>query len=206
MKFDSIGFDLDGTLWNPIEAVTQSWAETAEKYNLKKPDRNDIAGVLGLNQVDLMNKLYPNLDSKSQTAFFEDAIILCDNILSEKGGVLFDGLIETLTELKKHYKLYIVSNCQDGYIETFLRVHRLEGIFCDFEHPDKRGLSKGVNLKNLMERNGFKNSIFVGDTLGDANAAKFAGVPFVYASYGFGNVENPDYIITSFPEIIDIVM
>lgn len=206
MKFDSIGFDLDGTLWNPLEAITQAWAETAEKFNLRKPDENDIAGVLGLNQVDLMNKLYPDLDAKAQIVFFEEAVILCDKILAEKGGILFDGLRETLTELKKHFKLYIVSNCQDGYIETFLKVHNLEEFFCDSEHPDKRCLPKGMNLKILLERNGFKNSIFVGDTIGDAKAAEFADIPFVYASYGFGNVENPDYKITAFPEIIDIVM
>ena len=206
MKYDSIGFDLDGTLWNPLEAITEAWIITADKYNLPRITKEDMAGALGLNKIDLMNKLYPELDSETQMKFFEDGVVTCDKILSEKGGMLFDGLEETLSELKKHFKLYIVSNCQDGYIETFLRFHKLEGYFCDSEHPDARCLPKGENLKTLLERNGFKNSIFVGDTQGDADAAKFADLPFIFASFGFGNVETPDYTINTFPEILNIVM
>ncbi len=206
MKYDSIGFDLDGTLWNAIDAITEAWVKTAKKYNLPQPSQEAMEGVLGLNKNDLMNKLYPELDYETQMKFFEGGVITCDEILSQRGGILFDGLEETLAELKKHFKLYIVSNCQDGYIETFLRFHKLEDYFCDTEHPDERCLSKGENLKMLLERNGFRNSIYIGDTQGDANAAKFAGVPFVYASYGFGKVDSPDYTIERFPEILNIVL
>lgn len=206
MKYDSIGFDLDGTLWDPVEAITEAWSETANEYNLPRPSKNDMAGVLGLNKIDLMKKLFPDLDEEKRMEFFEKAIVACDNILSSKGGMLFEGLEETLKELKKHFKLYIVSNCQDGYIETFLRYHKLGEYFCDSEHPDARCLPKGENLKILLKRNGFENSIFVGDTQGDADAAQFAGIPFIFASYGFGNVSSPEHTIKSFPEILDIVM
>lgn len=206
MKYDSIGFDLDGTLWNAIDAITEAWVNTAIKYNLPQPSKEKMASVLGLNKVDLMNKLYPELDFETQMNFFEDGVVTCNEILSFRGGILFDGLEETLAELKKHFKLYIVSNCQDGYIETFLRFHKLGDYFCDSEHPDSRCLPKGENLKKLLERNGFKNSIFVGDTQGDANAARFANIPFIYASYGFGSVDQPDYTIKTFPEILDIVL
>ena len=46
-----------------------------------------------------------------------------------------------------------------------------------------------------MERNGIKNAIYVGDTMSDKEAADYAKVPFVYASYGFGDVEAYDYKI-----------
>lgn len=205
MKIDSIGFDLDGTLWNPTVAITQAWGETAIKYNVHIPSEKEIEGVLGLNQKDLMDKLYPDKSDEMKLAFFNEAEALCKAILGEKGGRLFDGVEETLELLSKKYKLYIVSNCQDGYIEAFYKAHKLDKYFCDFEHPDKRCLPKGVNLKTLLERNGFKNSIFVGDTKGDADAAEHAGLPFVFASYGFGNVQNPDYIISNFREIMDII-
>lgn len=205
MKYDSIGFDLDGTLWNSIESVTEAWVETARKYNMPEPTVEDMTGVMGLNKINLMKKLYPELDFDTQMRFFEDSVVICDEIISKKGGKLFDGLVETLTELKKHFKLYIVSNCQDGYIETFLRFYNLEDFFCDTENPDERCLSKGENIKSVLQRNGFKNSIFVGDTQGDADAANFAGIPFIYASYGFGKVDSPDFTISSLSEIADIV-
>ena len=204
MKYDSIGFDLDGTLWNPLEAITEAWIITADKHNLPRITKEDMAGALGLNKIDLMNKLYPGLDSEAQMKFFEDGIVACDEILSQKGGMLFDGLEETLAELKKHFKLYIVSNCQDGYIETFLRFHKLEDYFCDSEHPDARCLPKGENLKILLERNGFKNSIFVGDTQGDYEATLEAGIPFIWASYGFGTPAGYDAKIEKIEDLLHL--
>lgn len=206
MKYDSIGFDLDGTLWNATEAITLAWQKTAEIFNARIPDINDIKGILGLNKIDLMNKLYPDMEYETQMQFFDKANEICDKVLAKQGGQLFDGLEETLKTLQKDFRLYIVSNCQDGYIERFLDYHKLGKYFCDSEHPDARCLSKGENIKALLERNGFVKSIFVGDTQGDCDAARFAGIPFVFAAYGFGKADSPDYIIKAFPEIIEIVM
>ena len=206
MKFDSIGFDLDGTLWNSLEAITEAWVTTSIKYNAPIPTSEKIASALGLNKIDLMNKLYPDMEYEKQLLFFDEAAELCNTILAQKGGILFDKVEETLDDLSKHFKLYIVSNCQDGYIESFFQYHKLGKYFCDYEHPDERCISKGENIKSVLDRNRFKKSIFVGDTQGDANAAQFAGIPFVHATFGFGNVLKPDYSISSFSEIKNIVM
>ena len=37
------------------------------------------------------------------------------------------------------------------------------------------------------------------------DAAKFAGIPFIYVTFGFGKVESPDYIIDNYNELIEIV-
>lgn len=206
MKFDSIGFDLDGTLWNALDAITESWVRTSIKYGEPVPTKEDVSGALGLNKVDLMNKLYPDMDYDKQMMFFDEAAKLCNDILAENGGILFDRMEETLEELSKHFKLYIVSNCQDGYIEAFFNAHKLGKYFCDYEHPDERCISKGENIKTVLKRNNLKNSVYIGDTQSDADAAKNAGVPFIYASFGFGKAESPDYTIDSYPEIMNIVM
>ena len=205
MKFDSIGFDLDGTLWNSLDGITEAWVRTSAKYNVRIPTADEVASALGLNKIGLMNKLYPDMPFEEQMTFFDEAAHLCNEILAVTGGKLFENLEATLSELSKHYKLYIVSNCQDGYIEAFYKAHKLDKYFTDYEHPDDRCLSKGENIKSVLIRNNFKNSIFVGDTQGDADAAKFAGIPFVYVTFGFGKVESPDYIINNYNELIEIV-
>ena len=205
MNYDSIGFDLDGTLWNALETITEAWVKTAIKYNVRVPSKDDMAGILGLNKRDVMNKLYPDMDFDTQMKFFDTAILICNEILAKKGGKLFDKLEETLAALQKNHKLYIVSNCEDGYIEAFFEYHKLGKYFCDTEHLDVRCLPKGENIKAVIKRNGFKRSIYVGDTQGDADAAKYAGIPFVFASFGFGKVENPDYTIDKFEDILKIV-
>src|SRR5690606_15011938 len=96
-------------------------------------------------------------------------------LLSHRGGQLYNGVQAVLSELEKKYKLYIVSNCQAGYIESFYAYHNeLNRYFLDYENPGRTGLSKGENIKLIMERNNLHNSIYIGDTEGDHQAAKLA--------------------------------
>ncbi|MCQ2483743.1 MAG: HAD family hydrolase [Clostridia bacterium] len=205
MKYDSIGFDLDGTLWSSIPAVTQAWDIIASEYGVYKPNEEQMAGVMGLNEIQLMTKLYPDMPQDDKLVFFGKASKKCNELLAEHGGVLFDGMAETIEKLSKDFKLYIVSNCQPGYIETFLGYHKLEKYFCDFQWSGRECVPKSENIKSVINRNGFKNSIYVGDTQGDADAAYGAGVPFVFAEFGFGNVKKYDYSIEKFSDILKIV-
>ncbi len=125
--------------------------------------------------------------------------------LAELGGRLYDNVEEVLKVLSSKYKLCIVSNCQSGYIEAFFEYHKLDKYFIDYENPGRTGLSKGENIKLVMERNQLVSPVYVGDTLGDQEAAEFAGVPFIYAEYGFGKVTRFDYTIKSFDGLLEIV-
>ena len=124
--------------------------------------------------------------------------------LSREGGRLYDRVEAVLEQLSRKYKLYIVSNCQEGYIESFYAYHKLGKYFLDFENPGRTGLSKGENIGLIMERNGLAEAIYVGDTIGDQQAARQAGIPFVYAAYGFGEVDDFDYSIHRFEELLEL--
>ena len=69
----------------------------------------------------------------------------------------------------------------------------------------RTGLTKGENIKLIIERNNLINSIYVGDTDGDLKASRFAGIPFIYARYGFGEVKEYDYVIDSFDELLKLM-
>ena len=58
-----------------------------------------------------------------------------------------------------------------------------------------------VILTDFIERNNLKNPVYVGDTEGDAESAKAAGIPFVFAKYGFGNVKEYQYAINKFEDL-----
>lgn len=100
--------------------------------------------------------------------------------------------------------MYIVSNCIEGYIESFLNSSNLTDYFKDYESNGRTKLSKGENIKLIIERNNIKKAIYVGDTISDKEAADYAKIPFVYASYGFGNVEQYDYKIDEINDILNI--
>ncbi len=64
---------------------------------------------------------------------------------------------------------------------------------------------KADNIRIICERNGLKNPVYVGDTQMDADACRQAGIPIVYASYGFGTVKEPDYVIKTPMELTHIL-
>ncbi|WP_300384334.1 HAD-IA family hydrolase, partial [Clostridium sp.] len=127
-----------------------------------------------------------------------------DKHLEKTGGTLYPKLEETLSKLDEDYDLYIVSNCQEGYIETFLKLYNLEKYFKDFESAGKTSLSKGENIKLIVERNNIEQAIYVGDTQGDYNATKIAKVPFVHAKYGFGTINEKTEKIEKLEDIIRV--
>lgn len=61
------------------------------------------------------------------------------------------------------------------------------------------------NIKILMERNNIKTAVYIGDTEGDETAARFAGIPFIYAEYGFGTAQAPDASIKNIREIAECI-
>lgn len=207
MKRDSIIFDLDGTLWNSTEGVCISWNEAIKKYSDldRVLTQEELHGCMGLQLPEIADRLFPELPKEKRTELMDMCCELEEVYLRKHGGQLFEGLEETLKTLSKDYKLFIVSNCQDGYIQCFLEVHHLSHYFIDVECSGATGLSKGENNKLIIERNHLQAPIYVGDTHMDATSAKVAGIPFIYASYGFGQVEAYDYTISSIKELPQLI-
>lgn len=200
---DSIIFDLDGTLWDSRETVLVAWNEILKNDDQieKELTSEDFKATMGLQMHEIEKILFPDMEEKHRTQLSNKCCEAERVLLEQKGGQLYEQLEEVLESLSQKYKLFIVSNCQEGYIEAFYKYHQLEKHFIDYENPGRTGLSKGENIKLIMERNKLESPVYVGDTLGDQQAAKAAGIPFVYASYGFGEVEEYDYIIHSLRDL-----
>ncbi|WP_346934594.1 HAD family hydrolase [Clostridium sp.] len=203
---DSIIFDLDGTMWDSSDAIVEIWNEAIREFkDIDKPiTKEELKAVVGVPVIEIVKTLFPYLKEERAIEFMNYCCKKENKYLPIRGGILFSELEETLKKLSQKYKLFIVSNCHHGYIEAFFHAHNMKKYFIDFEHPGRTGLTKGENIKLIINRNNLKNPMYVGDTQGDRNAARIAGIPFVYAAYGFGKVEDYDYKIDKFPELIDI--
>ncbi len=207
--YDSIIFDLDGTLWDSTENVASAFRELLDN---KYPEVTDevtadkLKSLFGQLLDDIAVQLFKSVPADKAIAIMDECCEYECEYLEKHGATLFDGIEETIKKLHKNYKLYIVSNCQEGYIQCFFNVFpELEKYFLDFEYPGRTNLPKADNIKLVVERNKLKNPVYVGDTAGDAKAAKEASVPFIYARYGFGQVEEYDNVIDSPIELVDIL-
>ncbi len=203
---ESIIFDLDGTLWDSRKTVSKSWTTVVQEkeYGRGEVSEEDLKKIMGLQVKEIAAQLFHYLDEEKQMELILECCEREQVDLRREGGILYPNLEEVIQKLSSRYSLFIVSNCQQGYIESFYAYHKLEDYFVDFENPGRTGLTKGENIKLLMKRNKISSAVYVGDTQGDYDAAKFAGIPFVYASYGFGHPEGYDYLIKKPSDLLEL--
>lgn len=206
-KFDSIIFDLDGTLWNTTEIELKSINDIIEKeYDTATITLNQLKNVMGYPLEEAAYTLFGKNNKQIGIQILEKSGKIMRKYLKDcKSEVLYDKVKETINMLSKNYKLFIVSNCDEGYIETFLQTQNLNEMFKDYECSGTTGLSKGKNIKLIMYRNSIKNAVYVGDTIRDKVASEYAKIPFVYVSYGFGDVKEYDYKLDNIADLVKIL-
>ena len=204
-RFDSVIFDLDGTLWDATGTVAKAWQRANEELNSIKPEqisKEMVVSITGMTYDAIFEKLFPYVTTEERNRF--KAVFARHELemVKETGGELYHGLQETLAYLKTKYQLFIVSNCQNGYIENFLDYSGLHGFFEAHQCFGTKTQPKDENITDIVNDYQLQNPVYVGDTMGDFEAAQKAGVSLIFASYGFGKVEKGQIAsINSFDEL-----
>lgn len=200
--------DIDGTLWNTTEIVADAWNEAIEADGRSgvRATPEKLQQLFGKPMNVIGELLFTDVTEEVRKRLLEDCVISEQKTLEERElDILYPGVAQTMEVLvKQGKKLFIVSNCQSGYIELFLRKNDFEALVTDFECYGNTEKSKGENIRLLMERNGLKaeNTVYVGDTQGDYEATVEAEIPFIFASYGFGDVTEAKQAIQCFSDLL----
>lgn len=200
-------FDMDGTLWDSSENVAQSWTVAVKEagYNRADITKEDIMGVMGLTMDAIADRLFSDLSKDERMKLLEICCARENAYLRENGGVLYEDLENTLIKLKEKYPLFIVSNCQQGYIEAFLDYYGFGKYFNDIECYGNNLKSKGENIALLAKRNGLVGAYYIGDIQGDYDATMQAGFDFIHAAYGFGTVNAEVPKLKAFKELPNLL-
>ena len=213
-KTKGIIFDMDGTVWDSAENVAKSWTVKVQEagYKDRIVTKEDIQGVMGKPMDVIADILFSYTKKGPERDKLRHACETYEvEYLRENGGMLYDGVIETWTKLKKMgYHIYIVSNCQAGYIEAFLGYFGIsygtkEDLVEDIECYGNNLLQKDENIRLLADRNKLTDACYVGDIQSDYEATTKAGLPFIHAKYGFGTIDAEVPGIDSFEELIKVV-
>lgn len=200
-------FDMDGTLWDSAAGVAESWNEAilAYGYERKPLTAGDIQSVMGKTMEDIADILFPELNVMQRKELLDLCCRLENDYLRRHGGVLYSDIRKTMEKLKVNYHLYIVSNCQAGYIEAFLDYYKFHDLIEDIECYGNNDKPKGENIALLYQRNNLEDAVYVGDIQGDYDASMSAGVRFIHAGYGFGKVEADVPEIQKFSDLIEVI-
>ena len=208
IKTDGVIFDVDGTLWDSTDVVKDAWnrAFIDSGYEDPKITADRLKGLFGLPMEDIIKDVFPE-GTKEEIAKLTPVIYGNeDRYLDEHGGKLYPKIIETIEKLSAKVPVFIVSNCQEGYIELFMRKTGCEAFIKDHLCPGDTGLLKADNIRKIVEDHGLKAPVYVGDTVMDRDACDKAGCPFIYARYGFGDVDGAEYVIDSPEELVEMLI
>jgi len=206
MSIDAVIFDLDGTLWDSTATVAESWNHTLHSVHGVEHSFTaaDIAGIMGCTDKEIEEKLFRGFGERAN-ALCRSCMELEPAYVAVHGGSIYEGVETVLRTLGETLPLFIVSNCQCGYVEAFLSYSGYGNYFRDYEYLGRRGLSKRENIRLVMERHGLENCLYVGDTAHDEASAKAAGCGFIHAAYGFGSAVEPLASIKTPMELIGLV-
>ena len=207
MNYESLIFDIDGTLWD-------SRALVAEGYNIQlRQEGLDHLCVNAEQLKALFGKIMTEIaDVILETIPVEERYDLMERCMKTENDYLhqnecnigYPKVKETVAELAKKYRLFIVSNSQCGYpelcIEKLGLTPYIRGHLCFGD----TGTSKGQTILRLMKEHGIENCAYIGDTQGDYEATVEAGGPFIWATYGFGTPDGYAEKVDSFEELLKL--
>lgn len=197
MNYKNLIFDLDGTLWDSRASIITIWNHVLNRHQLIKKDLKpeDMDQYMGLLALDIVKDIVPGISDRQAQEILSEIVSQENEILRIQGGILYDDVENTLKSLTNTHRLFIVSNCQDGYIEAFLEYCQFNDLFADFESHGRTQKPKAENIKLIMERNQLnpENTIYIGDTQTDYNSSKSNELEFIFCKYGFGKLEDPSY-------------
>lgn len=210
--FKNLIFDIDGTLWDTTAVVAVGWNRALKEKKVPELenliiDADMLKKEFGKPMDVIADDLFGDIDANVKAELLKLCCIYeHEEIVNNMLDLAYYNIRETMNELANNHRLFIVSNCQDGYIELVIEKNNLTGIIRDFECFGHTGLQKDENIRLLMERNGINDdeAVYIGDTMGDYTATKKAGIKFVFADYGFGEVDFPDYIVKTPSDLLTL--
>ena len=207
MTYESIIFDIDGTLWDSRALVAEGYniqlrAEGLEHLSVTAEDFLPLFGKI---MTEIADVIFAEIPLPERYDLMSRCMATENEYLHQNPCKIgYEGLQETMARLVKNHRLFIVSNSQCGYPELCIRKLGLEEYISGHMCFGDTGREKGETIRRLMERHGIENAGYVGDTQGDLEAAEQAGIDFIFAAYGFGKPQRYTAKIQSFAELLKL--
>lgn len=207
MKYESLIFDIDGTLWDSRALVAEGYNIQLRKegYTDIVVTADDLKPLFGKILSDIADVLLHSVPVPERYELLARCMKTENEYLAQNEcRCAYPGVAETIAKLSQNHRLFIVSNSETGYpalcVEKMGLTPYITGHLC---YGDT-GTSKGQTIRTLMAKYNIENAVYIGDTQGDYESTVEAGIPFIWCSYGFGTPD--DYVakVDSFEELLNL--
>ncbi len=213
-KYDTIIFDLDGTLLDTLEDLTDSVNFALELHGYPKRSIEEIRTFVGNGVGRLIELAVPG---GMDDPFYSDCLEVFRTHYSknmQNKTAPYKGIIELLKHLKEeNYKLAVVSNKFDKAVKGLVREFfgdYIQVAIGESTHISRKPAPDTV-FKALEELNAsLDKAVYVGDSDVDVKTANNAGIKCVGVTWGFRDrevleKEGADYIIDLPMELLEII-
>lgn len=215
MDFQTILFDLDGTLTDPAEGITNSIVHSLTYYGISVADKRELYDFIG-----------PPLHESYMRRFGMDEKTALEAVehYREYFGVtgllensVYPGIAQMLAALRAAGKTLLVATSKPEVFAVRILEHfdlaRYFSVIAGAPlHPPK-GYGKADVIKESLARGqvaDLRTAIMVGDRKHDVLGAHKAGIPAVGVLYGYGDRAEheacgADYIVSSVSELTELL-
>ena len=215
MSYHTILFDLDGTLTDPGEGITNSVMYALRRFGIEVPSREELYPFVG----PPLDESFMRYFNMSQDQAFE-AIEVYREYFAAKGLLEnrpYEGIEELLSVLRNAGKRLMVATSKPEVfsvriLEHFGLAKYFDVISGAMLHPPKGYGKADVILEALRRGNvtDLDGVVMIGDRKHDIEGAHKIGVPAIGVLYGYGNKEEhikcgADYIVDSVPGLKELL-
>ena len=190
MNYESIIFDIDGTLWDSRALIAEGYNIQLRKEGLHHLQTNAdvLLQLFGRTMSDIADNLFPEFTPEERYALMDRCIASEDAYLESHpcDTIAYPDIKSTMEALAKNHRLFIVSNGQKGYPQLAARKLKVDHLISGYLSYGDTGTEKGETIRILMKDHNITDAVYVGDTQGDYLATVDAGIDFIWADYGFG--------------------
>jgi len=214
MRYNTVIFDLDGTLLNTIDDLSDSLNEVLFQYKHSTISVDEVRRFVGNGARNLVRQSVPEHCSEEEvTLIFEDFKKAYKSNMQNKTRP-YNGIMELLLDLNRYnYKIAIVSNKFDTAVKSLANFYfgNLVTVAIGESNEIKRKPAPDSIFTAVQELGSdLHHAIMVGDSETDVRTAKNAGIPCVGVTWGFRSrevlrSEGADYLIDTPREILTII-
>jgi phosphoglycolate phosphatase len=178
-------FDLDGTLLNTLEDLTDAVNYTMRFYNCPERTMEEVRAFVGNGVARLIRLSLPGKDTDPDPDEVLKTYLAYYAAHSQDKTRPYDGILEALEEIRKVFPVAIVSNKSDAAVKKLCRDYFGPEIFALGELPTCPRKPAPDMVYQGMAAIGAERCIYVGDSEVDVLTAQNADVPCLSVLWGF---------------------
>lgn len=186
-------FDLDGTLTDPQEGITNSVAYALEQYGIHVEDRSTLNKFIGPPLKDSFMEYYGFTEDRAEEAVWKYREYFNEDGIFE--NKVYPGIPQMLQYLKDQGKILIVATSKPTvYAKRILERFELSQYFADVQgsEMDGRRTKKEEVISYALEQNQITDNaqaVMIGDREHDIIGAKKCGLDSIGVLFGYGSRE-----------------